>query len=551
MKKYWGYILSVVLVALLIGVSQVKVLRIDLTSDHRYSLSPNTKKMLSGIEGEVEATLYLAGSLNSGFTRLSRATEDMLQEMAVYADIHYEAIDPNNDKHFSAKSREQLENSLARYHYMPTAIYERNRQGQQSETIVYPFLRLRQGEREQWVNLLTNQRGLSGAENLNSSIESLEYLIAEALHCLQQTERSRVVFLEGHGELPEQNTADVQQSLARYFDVYRGQITDEADCLKSFKAVIIADPQLPFSDKDKYIIDRYLMQGGTVLWCLNGVQFSTQVLTDAGFTPVTPLDLNLSDMLFRYGIRINSRLLQDVQCLPVPVDVSQDPERPQYQPMPWYFAPLLLTNPDNAVTRNLTQVNALFPSDISLVGEDATIEKEILLVTGNASRVIPTPGEVDLGDLNADLSQFTYSYIPVAASLEGVFPSFFAHRMLPEEVTGASAVEPRKTRQVVVACGSVARNEVQQGQVLPAGYDRYSNMQFGNRDFIVNAVLWLTDDSGLIALRRKSIPLRLLNESVLRSDLSLFQAAGIVLPLFILALAALIILLIRKKRYTK
>lgn len=526
------------------------VVRWDLTSDHRYSLSPATKELLRSTDGEIEATLYLAGSLNSGFQRLRGATREMLEELSVYGNIRVQTINPNN---LSEREQQQLQQRLARQQYMPTAIYERDRQGRQSETIVYPFVLLEYEGREQWVSLLTNQRGQSGSENLNSSIESLEYLFAEAIHRLRQTERSQIAFLEGQGELPEQNTADIQQALARYFDVYRGSITDDADCLNPFRAVVVADPQLPFSERDKYVIDRYLMQGGTLLWCLNGVQFSQQVLSDAGFTPVIPLDLNLTDMLFRYGVRVNAHLIQDVQCLPVPVDVSQDPERPQYQPMPWYFAPLLLTNPDAPITRNLTQVNALFPSDISLVGGEDGIEKNILLVSSNASRVIPTPGEVDLSDLNADLAQFNFAYVPIGVSLEGSFPSVFAHRMPPEGVSVAAETPAQSvtTRQVVVACGSVPRNELEQGRPLPAGYDRYSHMQFGNRDFIVNAVLWLTDDQGLLQLRQKTLPLRLLNEKSLRANLLLYQLLSTLVPLCLLALTAVGVLLLRKQRYTR
>ena len=550
MRQRFVYISIVCIVVLANLSAQWCIARFDLTTDRRYSLSSATKELMRQSHDEITATLYLSGSLNSGFQRLSTATCEMLGELAVYGDIRYEVVNPNE---WSEQEQQQLQQQLARMQYIPTAIYEHDRQGKQSQTIVYPYVRLCYEGREQWVNLLTNQRGQSGAENLNSSIESLEYLLAEAIHRLQQTDRSQVAFLEGQGELPEEYTADIQQTLARYFDVYRGSITKEADCLNPFSAVIVADPQLPFSEQDKYVLDHYLMQGGTILWCLNGVQFSEQVLTDAGFTPVIPHDINLTDMLFRYGVRVNPHLVQDMQCLPVPVDVSQDPERPQYQPMPWYFAPLLLTNPEHPVTHNLTQVNALFPSDLSLVGEDDGIQKDVLLVTSNASRFIPTPGKVDLSALNADLSEFNRAYIPVAVALEGSFPSFFAHRMRPEGVTDTTSMVAQSvpTRQVVAACGAIPRNDIQQGQVLPAGYDRYSHMQFGNRDFIVNAVLWLTDDSGLIQLRQKSIPLRMLNESRIRIHLPIYQILSTLLPLCLLMIAAGVVFVVRRKRYAR
>ena len=401
----------------------------------------------------------------------------------------------------------------------PIIIHEREQNGKTAETTIYPYAIMEYKGRRAVVTLLKNTRGLSGEENLNTSIEQLEFAFAEALHMLMQTETPRVAILEGHGEPDEAHTYDMMSVLSKYFQVDRGAIVanDEGQkanvhLLDGYKAIIIANPQSAFSDEERFIIDQYIMRGGTVLWALNGVQFSEQVLQQEGFTPIIPLELGLTDLLFRYGIRVNPALVQDVQCLPIPVNVSNDPQQPNLQPMPWTYAPLLLTSEGSPITRGLGQVMSTFVSPLEAVGGEDGIEKRILLATSTASRVTATPGEVDLNDLNPDMSAF-------------------------------------KTRQVEIGSGSVLLNETQRNQVLPMGYDRYSGMQFSNRDFIANAVLWLTDSEGLISLREKSVALRLLNDQRAHQQRLKVQLVSTISPIAILALIGGIVFVVRRRKY--
>ncbi len=540
-------IAGIVLVNIL---AQFCFFRWDLTNDKRYSLSVPTKELLANINEEVKVTLLLSGNLNSGFTRLQNSTEDLLDELSQISTLHYTTLDPLL---LDQKDQQALNEKLVKAGLHPTAIYEKTAQGQQQQTIVYPFAHVAYGERETFVSLLQNNRSFSGAENLNNSIESLEYVFAETVKLLSQPQRPKVAFLEGHGELPEEYTADIEAALAQYFDVYRGAITEEADCLHPFDALIVADPQLPFTEQDKYVIDQYIMQGGSVLWLVNGVRFSNNTLSEAGYTPIIPLDLNLTDLFFRYGVRVNNCLVQDLQCLPIPVDVSTNPQQPQYQPMPWTYAPLLLTSGANPITRNLMQVSATFASNIDFVGGSVSngSNREILLATASGSAITPSPGEVNLSNLQVDETNFTHQLVPIAVLIEGSFPSLFTHRMLPEGLkeTESKRVESIPTRQVWVASGSVIRNEVQNGQPLPLGYDRYSRTQFGNRDFILNTMLYLTDEDGLINLRQKTIPLRMLNKQALQKAGTRVTVISIILPILLLAIVGGITFGIRKKKY--
>ena len=516
--------------------------RWDLTDDKRYSLSEASKTLLKATDAPVEVTLLLDGDLNAGFRRLKKATEETLEEMSVYADIAKANANAKAD-------------SLG---LNPIVIHEREQNGKTAQTTVYPYALMRYKGRRAVVTLLKNTRGLSGEENLNASIEQLEFAFMEALHLLQQTETPRVAILEGHGEPDEAHTYDLMSALSKYFQVDRGQIANananaNAHILDGYKAVIVADPQTPFSDAERFIIDQYIMRGGAVLWAINGVRFSEAVLQSDGYTPVLPLDLGLTEMLFRYGVRVNPALVQDIQCLPIPVNVSADPNQPNLQPMPWTYAPLLLTSQGSPVTRNMGQAMSTFVSPIDAVGGEDGIDKRVLLATSTASRVTATPGEVDLNDVNPEPADFKYQYVPVAVSLEGSFQSAYAHRMVPEGVETDEPVRKtsEKTRQVVIGSGSVLLNEMQKGHALPMGYDRYSGMQFSNRDFIANAVLWLTDSEGLISLREKTVALRLLNDRRAHDKRAQVQTVSVVLPVAILALIGGTVFVIRKRKYER
>lgn len=541
MKGYWKAILVLGLCGALLALSHIRRVRWDLTDDRHYSLSEATKSLLQQSDAPIEVTLLLEGDLNAGFTRLKKATEELLEEMSVYSDLR------------TSKDLAVSKDSLG---LRPIVIHEREQNGKTAQTTIYPYALISYKGRGAVVTLLKNTRGLSGEENLNNSIEQLEYAFAEALHRLQQKELPRIAIIEGHGEPDERYVWDLEQTLSQYFYVDRGAIIIpeqgvDVHLLDGYKAIIIANPQTAFSDIERFIIDQYIMRGGTVLWVVNGVRFSNDVLQSDGFTPIIPLDLGITDMLFRYGIRVNPALVQDLQCLTIPVNVSDDPEMPNLQPLPWTYAPLLLTSNSSPITRNTGQVMSTFVSPIDAVGGEDGIDKRVLLATSTATRVTATPGEVNLNDLQPDLEAFRYQYVPVAVSLEGTFNSAFAHRMMPDSIVSDEPIRKQSvaTRQVVVGSGSIIMNEVERNQVLPMGYDRYNQIQFSNRDFIANALLWLTDSEGLIRLREKTVALRLLNDKRAHDERARVQAISTISPIAILALLGGVIWIIRKRKY--
>lgn len=537
MKVRVGILILVALVLMNVLVHQL-VCRWDMTDDKRYTISHPTKELLRSLDSPLTVTVLLEGELNAGFTRLQKAASELLSEFSIYTT---EGIDSR-----------PLETSLLQG-LDPIVIHERTHKGKMAQTTVYPYAIVEYKGKKRVVNLLQNQRGLSGEENLNNSIENLEYSMVEAIRGLAQTKVEKVVFLEGHGELEEHDVYDLTQLLAQYYQVDRGCLGNEAGVLDGYAAVIIADPQLPFSEEDKYILDQYIMQGGRVLWVVNGVKFSSDFLASQGATPIVALDLDINDMLFRYGVRIRHGLVQDLQCLPVPVDVSTNPQQPNWQPMPWTYAPLLLTSQQSPITRNIAQLTATMASAVELVGGEDGIRKEVLLATSSASKLTAVPAQVNLSMGVDDEQSYQYAYIPVAVSLEGEFSSLYAHLGAPESIVASAPTRKASvpTRQIVVAAGSAIRNEWQQNQPLPLGYDRYTKTQFGNRDFMLNAVLYLTDNEGWLQLRQKEITLRLLNDKRAQTARIQAQVMSMVIPLAILGLLGGAIVLMKKRKYVK
>lgn len=549
LKKY-SLLIGCLIVLLLNFLSANLFFRIDLTSDKRHSVSQPTKQLMAGLNEEVEVTIYLDGEMNSGFLRLKRSVAELLDELSIYAPegITYSFTNPTSLPQEEQKRLMQLfaENGIS-----PTTIYERNRDGKSVQRLLFPWLKISYGDKQQWVSLLKNIKGNSGEENLNISIESLEFQLTDALRLLTQKEIQKIAFIEGHGELSDYNTWDISLALSRYFQIDRGVLGTDASVLDDYKAIIIAAPTQPFSENDKYIIDQYIMRGGRVLWLIDGIRLDENSLSTTGMSPTIPMDVNLTDMLFRYGVRVNPMIVQDQQCLLVPVNVASSGEPAHFEPMPWYFAPLLLTSPNHPVSRNLPQVTGTFVSCLDMVGQNDNLRRDVLLATSNATHIISAPAAINVEEIELTPDYFNLAYVPVAVALDGVFPSLFAHRLMPQNITNAPAKlkESVPTKQIVMASGSFISNDIQDGQPLPVGYDRYTQTQFGNRDFFVNALLYLTDDQGWINLRNKQLKIRLINKNIATNARLPLQLVNVGMPLLLLAIFGVVFLWMRRRVY--
>ena len=529
------------------------VWRLDLTAEKRHSISESTKNLLENQENGVKVDVYLDGDMNVGFLRLKKSVAYLLDEMDRYAAVglNVEFSDPLKEA-TSEKTRNQIMAKMQRKGLQPTMVHDYDNSGNTLQKVIFPWAVFFHAGDTITVPLLQNIAGRSGDENLNSSIENLEYAFTDALRILTQKEVVKVAFLEGHGEAEEHFVYSLTEGLSRYYQVDRGVLGSDPNILNDYKVVIIAEPQTAFSESDKYILDQYIMRGGRVIWLLDGVATNGEV--------GKPNDLNLTDQLFTYGVRIQPMMLLDIQCATVPINTSLEGQEPNFAPMPWYYSPLLMTLPSHAITRNIAPVKAEFSSYVEKVGENDSVSGTVLLCSSSKTALEKAPMQLsaDIVNLSPESPYFAYSYMPVAVLLEGKFKSVYANRLAPEGVVTAG-VKPIKqsenTKMIVVADGSIALNSLQgfaSGyEPLPLGYDKYMKVQFGNNDFMLNAVNYLADDGDWMQLRNKKISLRMLDKEKVAKNGDFWKWFCMTVPVLLLIIISLIFQFVRKNQNTK
>lgn len=531
--------------------------RFDLTEDKRYSLSEETREILGDLDEIAYIRVYLEGDLPVGFSRLNRAIRELLDEFRVYApqNLQYEFIDPVADP--DPQIRRNLFNQLYGIGLQPTNVQVRAKDGSTIQKIVIPGAVISYEEADVAVNLLKNNPGLSGEMNLHQSIQSLEYEFISIIKTLGSDTIARVAFLEGHGELDAYQVGDITKDLANFYQVDRGVIGGRYGSLDAYQAVIIAKPVKAFSEADKFVIDQYIMQGGTVLWLIDPVQVSMDSLF-MGMTFALYNPLNIEDQLFRYGVRLNPRLVKDIQCHVIPVNKGLAGAQAQWEFSPWYYFPLLSPGNDHPVTRSLNMIKIEFGSDMDTVGEDPAVKKTVLLTTSPYSTVVATPAEINLRETERQPSQEEYnrSHLPLAILLEGNFTSVFTNRSTPE-VKSQDPIRvsdiSQSTRMIVMADGDIIRNEVidsPNGPVMiPLGFDQYTSQRFGNKEFILNAVNYLTDETGLISLRGREFRMRLLDRQRILEESDRWKVINTAVPVLLVIFFGAGVGMYRKRRY--
>jgi gliding-associated putative ABC transporter substrate-binding component GldG len=549
-----GEYLLIVGAALLIAlVASLFSFRIDLTSDKRFTLSEPSKEILSALEDDILIQVYLDGDMPVEFKRLRRNVRDMLEEFRVASGkkIGYTFINPSAPEDEGERERRRVE--LINRGIDPVSIMDRDREGGNIERLLFPGFIVNYNTVSIPVNFLRNDPGRSSGENLISSVEGLEYELIRAVATVTADTIYRVAFIEGHGEYDEAEVADITLEMAKYFTIDRGAIGGVQGALDRYAAIIIAGAEQSFDEEDKLVIDQYLMNGGRILWLQDEVYVNRDSLTTGGSMALYR-PLNIEDQLFKYGVRINPEIIQDMDCLIIPVRNTITESQQNYLPVPWIYYPLLYPSAESPVTRNINKVKGEFVNSLDTVGADKAVIKEFLLASSPYSRTVTPPRIIALSEYRNPPPEelFNRSFIPVAVKLEGNFPSLFAGRR--REYNGGPLVERgRYSRMVVVADGDIIRNEVSwSGGVpdpLPLGYDRYSRQTFGNKDFIINVMNWLVDDTGITELRSREVKLRLLDTGRIKGNRLFWQLLNIAVPLFILAMVAIMVNVIRRKRY--
>lgn len=550
------FVLSLVLLGYILN---FKFLRLDLTSEKRYTLSNVTRSVVADLDDVVYVKVYLDGDLPIGFKRMQRALKETLDEFRVFGPttFHYEFIDPS-----ASSSKDVRDAELRHLHDLglePTNVQERNPKGGTTQRIIFPGAIVSYKGREAVVNLLNNNPALSGDENINISIQEFEFKLISTIIRLKPDVLPKLAFVHGHGQLDELETGDIVQDLSQQFEVHRVILGGEVGGLDPYAVVIMAGPTKKVSESDKLVLDQYIMGGGKVLWFIDGVNVSIDSLSHGATTLAFPNQHNLDDILFRYGARVNYNLIQDMQCAVIPINIALEGQTPRFAPAPWVYFPLLNAPDNNPITRNLNLIKSQFASTVDTVGLNPEVSKRFLLRTSDYSRLLNVPLYINLRQIESSPLErdFNLSFLPVAVLLEGIFPSAFTNRPLASFNNGHPFQfrdHSIPTQMIVVSDAYIIRNDVSRrgdgAYISPLGYDRYTNQTFGNKELVLNMVNYLYNDTELINLRGREFKLRLLDRKAILESRVKWQIINLTLPPLILLAIGAIWLFIRRRRHT-
>ena len=569
-------ILIVIVLANIIG--SFIYTRIDLTSEKRYTLSDTSKEILKKLDDYVYFRVYLEGEFPAGFKKLRKETKEMLDEFRAYSKfIDYEFINPSesNDQAERQETYKLLWQSGLNYY---TETVQTNNGLQQ--IIIWPGVILSYRENELPIDLLSGQSGQSQETVLNNSAQDLEYKLISAIKEVSTIVKPNIAFVDGHGELSDLEVYDIANSLSAKFNIKRTTLNEQLNSLMkrdlgqdssirikpAYDAIIIAKPTKAFSEKNKFIIDQYIMYGGKVMWLLDAVNASMDSLQSAESTMGLAQNLNLDDQLFKYGIKLNRNLLLAYPCAQIGLVTGQG-NNLQSTLLPWYYFPLLSPASEHPIVRNLEAVKSDFVSSLEPTTSAPEIQKIPLLKTSDYTKVSSAPVYISLDILNQrpDASMFPQKGMTTAFLLNGTFTSLYENRM-PESITESAEIGFKSksvpTSMIVISDGDIIRNQLAQldyakknnkriGSPLPLGYDQYTNITYGNKQFIDNAVTYLIEGEGLINVRSRELKIRLLDINKVNGNQMMWQIINVILPSAIMIVLGIILAILRKKKYNK
>ncbi len=564
-RDIFQFVIIVGIIILLNVIGSLEFFRVDLTSEKRYSLSDATINLLESFDDVLYVKVYLEGDFPAGFQRLQRETRQMLDEFRAYnGNIEYQFINPDGSE--DIQNNRELKQQLQYKGLKPYNLQIRE-QGGNKEREVYPGAILTYGDKEVPVLLLLDQFASSPERQVNNSIQNLEFQLANGIRALISSSKPSVAFLYGHGELEPRFIADfarsigVNYSLDR-FDIHKFRsdslgenisIQDQQRKLNRFDALIIAKPREPFTDLDKYLLDQYIMNGGKVVWLLDAVHAEMDSLSEKSQFLSYPIydRLRISDMLFRYGVRVNTNLVVDM------ISAGVSDRRSVHN---WIYFPMVMPQVKHPITKDLNAIKLDFASSIDTIIAPG-VKKTVLLKSSPYSNVVSTPHMVSLQRLyeEQDETRFTRQFIPMGVLLEGRFESAFKNRILPKD-SGPEQLKLKekgdKTQMVVIGDGDIIRNQlnivnpnIPKGTPLPLGFDQFTGQQYGNKDFLLNVLDYMLDDSGLISIRSRELKLRLLNPQKAKGDKLYWQLINTIVPVVIIILFGLVLTFIRKRKY--
>jgi gliding-associated putative ABC transporter substrate-binding component GldG len=529
--------------------------RFDLTQDKRYTLSETTLNIIKNVDSPLYIDVYLDGNFPPEFKRLQNETKQLLEEFSAY----------NSNIVFQFKN--PIEKETMRVEVMKE-FYERGMQplsitvedkGKQSQEVVFPWAQATYGKKFTKVSLLKNLMGASTEEKVISSVQHLEFGFAEAITKITKEKQKKIAVIKGNGELIEPLIADFLTTVKESYyigpftlDSVANQPVQTLAALKKYDLALIAKPTEAFSEAEKQVLDQFIMNGGKTLWLVDAVSADMDSMyNETGTILAHPRELNLTDLFFKYGIRMNPLLIKDEYATPIKIASGNQGSETQLQQYNWKFSPFIYPTSTHPIVKNMEGIKFEFSSPIELLKND--VKKTVLLSSSEYSKTIGTPAPISLSSITAETTPEEYAgkgLLPVAVMMEGKFNSAYQNRVLPFADKTFQSVG-KETKMIIISDGDVIKNQLDKGMPLELGFDKWTNQLYGNKEFLLNCVNYLLDDNGLINIRSKDVDLPLLNKEEVYANYTSAQLITVGLPILILAIFGFLFTYLRKKRYSR
>lgn len=545
MKKYLPYILFFLLAA---WVAAGPVMRRDMTRDKRYTLSTATTGILDSVRQPMEIEVYLQGEFPSYFRKLAEETRTLLDQFSARnPHIHYKFINPQKNA---------LGERLEKEGMKPAEITVRKNNALR-QLRIYPWARLIYGNKKVNVPLLVSLPGKPVEEQIDRSIENLEYAFSSAVYNLTQTHKPSIAVLKGHGEWDDLHLAGLLTALHDNYrlapftlDSLRTGPARTLAQLQRYDMVLLAGPTKAFSDTAKYALDQYILNGGKMLMAVDPVHAYKDTLMKAGKTYALHAGLNLTDWLFFYGVRLNPVLVKDLVAAPVVLKTGEVAGNPQLEPFPWYYSPLAFPNRRHPTGKNVGKVKLDFASDIDTI-KAIPLKKTVILHSSPYTQTVGVPLQINFSEIGSEPDKRLYhDGIKIFGVLvEGNFRSAYADRVKPFAVTRHR--DTGRSKIAVIADGDIVRNDVAGGRPLPLGYDKWSRMQYDNETFIKNVIAYLLDKAGLLKLKNKEFHIPLLDKNKVIAEGKTWAALNTLGPVLFWLLVGLAVYYRRKQKFAR
>jgi len=523
--------------------------RFDLTQDKRYTLSESTIKLIKNIKEPVFIDVFLEGNLPPEFKRLQSETKQMLEEFRSHnSNLIFQFTNPLEDD----SQAQQYVEELIKLGFMPTNINS-NKKGKKELIQIFPWAIANQNEKSVRVPLLINNFGNSPSENINSSVQLLEFTFADAITKITTKKKKRIAVLKGNGQLADKYQADYLFNLKEYYQLGEFNLDSLQDNpqkiienLNRFDAALIVKPSEAFSDNEKYILDQFVMNGGKTMWLIDKVVADIDSLQNENNTTLAyPRELNLDDLFFKYGVRINYQLVQDLLSTPITAQSAEGDV-----PIDWLYSPIIKSEDNHTINKNINLIKLEFANTLDTLKNG--IKKTILLKSSPQSKVVGAPLEINLYEFMEELDEQSYTRgnQNLGVLLEGKFTSGFKNRVKPFSVK-TNLEEGKENKMIVIADGDIVNYSYVNKKPLNNGIDQWTQQVYGNKEFLLNAMNYLLDDSGLINIRNKEVKLAFLDKEKIAKDYTYIQFLTVGLPLVLLVTFAVLFAYLRKRKYAQ